>query len=82
MRDGSGFTNSYTGRRSLTITRLARCARISDLLALTLFDAGNVFLGQGIIFISTDFQHIYRTCLHAPAASIASIGIDDDKPVP
>jgi hypothetical protein len=82
MRYGSGFTSSYAGGRGLTITRPARSARIADLLALPLFDAGNWLSTQGVELIFTDFQRICRAYLYTPAASIAPIGIDDDKPVP
>ena len=81
MRDGSSFTNNYTGRRSLTITRPAGSARIPDLLSLFLFYARNWLFTQGVELIFSNFQRICRACLYAPAASIAPIGIDDDKPL-
>jgi hypothetical protein len=81
MGDGLWITGPDAGCRFFTITRLARGARIPDLLSFVVFDKGDRFLPEDVNLIGTDFEGLPWTDFHALPAAVTFIRIDGDIPV-
>jgi len=81
MGDGFRLTGSDAGCRFCAIARLARGARIPDLLSFVVLHKGDRFFPEDIDLIGADFECLGRTDFYTLSAAVTFIRIDDDIPV-
>src|SRR3990172_5348393 len=81
MRNGSRFAYDNAGWRLRPVARLAGSATVPKLLALLSLYLSHDFFAEWVIFIFPDLKQLCRTSLHAVAAAIALVRIENEEPV-